>query len=102
MSDLSNSEAYKKALAHVIQHAEYREDIQMKIDYITQRKGDIAFCIGMLGSYAEANAMVSWFRDGDLIAFKQWCFIAAKLSRMEFQFDAIEWFPAYKHLYALL
>ena len=77
MSDLSNSEAYKKVLAHVIQHAEFGENTVSLIDYITQRKGDIAFCIGMLGSYAEANAMVSWFRDGDLIAFKQWCFIAA-------------------------
>lgn len=102
MSDLSNCEAFQKALAHVIQHAEFNENTVSLIDYITQRKGDIAFCTGMLGSYAEANAKVSWFRDGDLIAFKQWCFIAAKLSRMEFQFDAIEWFPAYKHLYALL
>lgn len=102
MLSVKNREAYQNALAHVIQHAEYREDIQVKIDYITQQKGDIAFCIGMLGNYAEANAMVSWFRDGDLIAFKQWCYIAAKLNRMVFQFDVIEWFPAYKHLYALL
>ncbi|MEG0407135.1 MAG: Imm49 family immunity protein [Acinetobacter sp.] len=102
MSDLKNNEALQKALAHVIQHAEYREDIQVKIDYITQQKGDIEFCTRRLRSYSEANAMVSWFRDGDLIAFKQWCYIAAKLNRMVIQFDPIEWFPAYEHLYALL
>ncbi|EXS30044.1 hypothetical protein J690_0725 [Acinetobacter sp. 742879] len=102
MSDLKNNEAFQKALAHVIQHAEFNENTVSLVDYITNNKGDVPFCIGMLGSYAEANAMVSWFRDKDLIAFKQWCFIAAKLNRMMFQFDAIEWFPAYKHLYALL
>ncbi|MCG6036394.1 immunity 49 family protein [Acinetobacter baumannii] len=102
MNTIKNKEAFQKALAHVIQHAEFRDGIQEKINYISQRKGDVAFCIGMLGSYAEANAMVSWFRNSDLIAFKQWCFIAAKLNRMVFQFDTIEWFPAYKHLYALL
>ncbi|MCU4378387.1 immunity 49 family protein [Acinetobacter haemolyticus] len=102
MSDLKNNEAIQKALAHVIQHAEFNENTVSLIDYITNNKGDVPFCIGMLGSYAEANAMVSWFRDSDLVAFKQWCFIAAKLNRMVFQFDVIEWFPAYKHLYALL
>ncbi|MDO7536800.1 Imm49 family immunity protein [Acinetobacter pittii] len=102
MSDLKNNEAFQNALAHVIQHAEFNENTVSLVDYITNNKGDVPFCIGMLGSYAEANAMVSWFRDKDLIAFKQWCFIAAKLNRMMFQFDTIEWFPAYKHLYALL
>ncbi|MEB3792585.1 Imm49 family immunity protein [Acinetobacter sp. IK40] len=102
MSDLKNNEAYQNALAHVIQHAEFNENTVSLIDYITNNKGDVPFCIGMLGSYAEANAVIAWFRDGDLIAFKQWCFIAAKLNRMVFQFDVIEWFPAYKHLYALL
>ncbi|EXB48757.1 Imm49 family immunity protein [Acinetobacter sp. 1000160] len=102
MSDLKNNEVFQKALAHVIQHAEFNENTVSLIDYITHNKGDVLFCTRMLGNYAEANAMVSWFRDDDLIAFKQWCFIAAKLKRMVFQFDPIDWFPAYEHLYALL
>jgi hypothetical protein len=102
MNSIKNNEAFQKALSHIIQHAEFRKDIQEKIGYISQQKGDVAFCIGRLRSYSEANAMVSWFRDNDLIGFKQWCYIAAKLNRMVIQFDPIGWFPAYEHLYALL
>lgn len=99
---VNHSEAYQKALAHVIQHAAFNEDITEFVDYVTNQKGNVVFCTRMLGNYAEANAMVSWFRDGDLATFKQWCYISAKLGRMIFQFDVMEWFPAYKHLYALL
>lgn len=84
---VNHSEAYQKALAHVIQHAEFNEDTIEFVDYVTNKKGNVVFCTRRLRSYAEANAMVSWFRDSDLIAFKQWCFIAAKLNRMVIQFD---------------
>lgn len=99
---VNHSKPYQKALAHVIQHAAFNEDTIEFVDYVTNQKGNVVFCTRRLRSYAEANAMVSWFRDSDLIAFKQWCYIAAKLDRMVFQFDVIEWFPAYKYLYALL
>ena len=60
MKEKKNNEAFQKALAHVIQHAEFNENIVSLVDYITNNKGDVPFCIGMLGSYAEANAMVSF------------------------------------------
>ena len=102
MQDITQTETYQKALAHVIGHARFREDVQRKIDYITQQKGDVKFCTMRLKSYAHANAIVAWFRDKDLIAFKQWCYIAAKLERMVFQFIPYEWFPAYKFFSPLL
>ena len=58
MNSIKNKEEYQKALAHVIQHAESNENTVNLIDYITNNKGDVPFCIGMLGSYAEANAIV--------------------------------------------
>lgn len=102
MNSIKNKEAFQKALAHVIQHAEFNEDIIDFVDCVSNQKGNIPFCIRRLRSYSEANAMVSLFRDNDLIGFKQWCYIAAKLNRMIIQFDPIGWFPAYEHFSAIL
>lgn len=102
MKDITQTETYQKVLAHTISHAEFDEGIQRKIDYITHQKGNVAFCTRMMNSYCHANAMVSWVRDKDLTAFKQWCYMAAKLERMVFQFEPYEWFPAYKFFSALL
>ena len=44
MKDITQTEVYQKALAHTIQKAKFREDIQRKIDYITHQKGDVCFC----------------------------------------------------------
>lgn len=79
MNSIKNKEAFQKALAHVVQHAEFNEDIVDFVECVSNQKGNIPFCIRRLRSYSEANAMVSWFRDNDLIGFKQWCYIAAKL-----------------------
>ncbi len=35
MNSIKNKEAYQKALAHVIQHAEFNENTVSLIDYIT-------------------------------------------------------------------
>ena len=102
MKDITQTEVYQKALAHTIQKAKFREDIQRKIDYITHQKGDVCFCTIMMSSYAEANAMVAWVRDKDLTAFKQWCYLSAKLERMVFQHEPFEWFPSYKFFSPLL
>ncbi len=102
MTDITKSETYQAALNHVIKNAEFRESIQIDIDYITQQKGNVYFCTGMMVNYAHANAIVSWFRDHNLIAFKEWCYIGAKLERMVFQHVPYEWFPAYKFFSPLL
>lgn len=102
MKDITQSEIYQKALAHAIQHASFHQDIASLIEYITENKGDVEFCTMRLRSYAHANAIVSWFRDKDLVVFKEWCYISAKLERMVFQFNPYEWFPAYKFFSPLL
>lgn len=102
MKDITQTETYQKALDHVVGHAKFREDIAGLIEYITENKGDVEFCIMRLRSYAHANAIVAWFRDKDLVAFKEWCYISAKLERMVFQFNPYEWFPAYKFFSPLL
>lgn len=102
MTDITQSETCQVALNHVIKNAEFEEGIQRKIDYITEQKGDVCFCTRRLKSYAHANAVVSWFRDHNLTAFKEWCYICAKLERMVFQHVPFEWFPAYKFFSPLL
>lgn len=102
MKDITKSETYQKALAHIIGHATFREDVQRPIDYIIQKKGDVKFCIGMVNSYTYANAMVSWVRDKDLTKFKEWGYLSAKLRRMQFQFSPYSWYPAYEFFFPLL
>lgn len=95
MNDITRTEIYQKALAHTIQHANAHKDALEYVEYITEKKGNVYFCTGMLANYTYANAIVSWFRDHNLTAFKEWCYICAKLERMLFQHEPYRWFPAY-------
>lgn len=95
-------DSVQRGLQHVGQHAQEDESISRKLSYINNNEGSRKNCIAGLESYTEANCMMSWFRNHDLLAFKQWAYMAAKLNRMVIQYKPYDWFPAYEHLYALL
>ncbi|MCS4300149.1 MULTISPECIES: Imm49 family immunity protein [Acinetobacter] len=97
-----DSIVYQKALNHVIQHSTYDESVEYGINLILAGKGNKAGCLRSLRGYAEANAIVAWFRDNDLLKFKEWSFIEAKLKRMVLQCNPNEWFPAYEFFHAIL
>lgn len=92
----------QRGLQHVGGHAQEAEDMGERIQRIVEKTGNFVFSIRMMTNYAEANCMMSWFRDHDLVTFKQWAYVAAKLNRMVIQYNPKGWFPAYEHLYALL
>ncbi len=94
--------AFQKALNHTMQHGKLDEAVFRKIHLIENNEGSRINCLLGLNSYAEANAIVAWFRDEDLTKFKEWSYLSAKLQRLEFQCNPIVWFAAYKLFYALL
>lgn len=102
MKDITKSEAYQKALEHIIKHATFREEIAEDILYIEEKKRNFEFSIRELRRYSFSNAMVSWFRDKDLTRFKEWNYLSAKLERMVIQFEPLAWFPAYRLFSPLL
>ncbi|ONG37174.1 hypothetical protein BKE30_15095 [Alkanindiges hydrocarboniclasticus] len=101
-STFNYESSLQRGLEHVSGHAQAIDDLAENIEYFIEKKGNYIFCLKMIKAYTEANCMMSWFRDHDLLAFKQWAYMAAKLNRMVIQYKPYDWFPAYEHLYALL
>lgn len=61
-----------------------------ELDRIATGRGNVDFCVSLRGAHFFAAALVSWFRDRDLLAFKQACYAAAKVDRIRQQ--ASPWF----------
>lgn len=95
-------DSVQRGLQHVGQHAQEDESNKRALYFLNTNQGSRDGCLRTQKLLSEANCMMSWFRDHDLLAFKQWAYVAAKLNRMVIQYNPTGWFPAYEHLYALL
>jgi hypothetical protein len=89
-------------LHHVGGHAQEDETNEGALYFLKTNQGSRDGCLRTQALLSEAKCMMAWFQDHDLIHFKQWAYIAAKLNRMVIQLNPTGWFPAYEHLYALL
>jgi Immunity protein 49 len=96
-------ESAKQGLGHVLKHFEYLSTQTEKLsDMVAYSKGNPYACLLGLKSHASAAALISWFREHSLTAFKQWSYVAARLERIAFQYDPKRWYPAYLLLMPLL
>lgn len=103
MKMMEYAEFTKQGLEHVEKHQQFLNGEQSKlVDMIENNKGSRSGCLLSLLSHAKATALVSWFKDQDLVKFKQWSYVSAKLERMKFQMEPGVWYPAYLLLMPLL
>ncbi|WP_211468423.1 Imm49 family immunity protein [Collimonas silvisoli] len=80
------AEKASKRLAHVKSHLEGGySDIQTTVQFILQSSGNPRACAMSLSAHAQAGAMLAWFQDHDLLAMRQWCYVAAKLDQFYYQ-----------------
>lgn len=101
-SKFNHESSLPRGLSHVAAHSIEDEGNKEAVSYLNTGQGSRRGCLGNLRRLSEAKCMIAWFQDHDLIHFKQWAYIAAKLNRMVIQLNPTGWFPAYEHLYALL
>lgn len=75
-------------LSHVEGHldSDIRDEAKL-VELIRTKSGSPKHCMILLAGQAQAAAMVAWFRDGNLIAFKQAAFASAKIDRVVRQCD---------------
>jgi hypothetical protein len=79
-------DSLKKGLAHVGSHLEgHQERLVGRLNHIRNNSGDPEACKRALQSHAETASLISWFQDKNLVACKQWAYVAAKLRRMIYQ-----------------
>jgi hypothetical protein len=100
MATQTYEETRSAGIEHLLGQLQY--DPSHAIELLNNGHGSRIGCLGNLASFAKAKSLLAWFGDGDLQVHKQWAYVEAKLHRMIFQIEPGEWFPAYKHLYALL
>ena len=80
---------FKTGMEHVVGHLQSHMDREeIRLEFIRTGQGDPDACKSGLKSQAIASALVSWFRDRDLHAFKQACYVAAKIDRIRWQKSA--------------
>lgn len=78
-------------LTHVREHLQSHIERQdTRLDLIRSSQGNPDACMSGLTAQAVAAALVAWFVDNDLPAFKQACYVAAKIDRIRQQNSA--WF----------
>jgi hypothetical protein len=73
------AEAASKRIAHVQSHLEGG----YAVDHLLRNTGKPA-CVTSLASHAQASAMHAWFAHRDLEAMRQWCYVAARLTRKKY------------------
>jgi len=93
----------KQGLECVEKHQLFLNTEQAKlVEMIKSNRGSRSGCLLSLLRHANATALVSWFKERDLVTFKQWSYVSAKLERMKFQMEPGTWYPAYLLLMPLL
>lgn len=77
-----------KRIEHIRNHLDGRaEDIERKVNFITQNVGDPVACAMGLSSHAMASAMYAWFSENDLQSMKQWWYVSAKLDQFHYRIE---------------
>ena len=97
-----------------MKYSDHERSVEKGIEHVGERRADRAIellnsnlgsregCLSNVLMHAEAQCLMAWFKRKDLKEHKQWAYVAAKTQRMIFQIEPWRWFPAFKHLYALL
>jgi hypothetical protein len=60
--------------------------------------GDPVGCLMSLASHAKVNAMLSWFKDRDIEAFRQWSYLSGKLRQKWYQVEIDTINPGLKNI----
>ena len=74
-------------LAHIAKHLDLEDSIERKVYNIVHNVGNPIACALGLSSHAKAKAMYAWFKDRDIEAFRQWCYVAAKLDQLWYRLE---------------
>lgn len=94
----------EKGLAHVGPMAatgsNTERGVAQAIALLDASRGNPWACIAEVARYLSCKALVAWYRDHDLTAFRQHAYGAAKAEWMCFQYD--ELYPAFTPLWFLL
>jgi len=78
----SYSESVEAGLRHVGGHTKVLEDRAPEdhpLTFIEEERGSRDGCLGQLEMLHRARAILAWFGDHDLDAFKHECYVASKL-----------------------
>lgn len=76
------SEKTEKQLAHVAERRDFDISSGMLdqcLRNIANNSGNFGGCLRALMSHSEASALAAWFEAGDILSFKQWAYVRAKL-----------------------
>lgn len=77
-------------------------NVEACLRHIANGTGDPYSCKAELQEFALVKAMLAWFLNHDLVAFKQWCFVSAKLLRMLYQERPKNYYMTSAHLVHLM
>lgn len=77
-------------------------NVEACLRHIANRTGDPYACKAELQEFALVKAMLAWFLNQDLVAFKQWCFVSAKLLRSLYQERPKNYYMTSAHLVHLM
>lgn len=103
MGKTDNSKDLQAGIAHVQAHQQVLSDnLELFLKHVQNGTGDVYSCLLSLRSHAAASSLVAWFVNRDLGLFKQWSYVEGKLSRILFQQQPRNWYPAYLLLAPLL
>lgn len=99
---MANTQSHKQGLKHLNLVLRDEIDVAACLREIASGRVDIGICLRELMCHAKAQALLVWFRDGDLAGLKNWAYVAAKLRCLMFQHQPYDSFHVYDHLMPLV
>lgn len=102
MADHAYSIAAAKRIAHIRAHLDKGfTNLDRAVSNVATGAGSPRGSAMTLSRHAMAKAMNSWFEEGDLQSMRQWCYVAARLGMLIYQFETDTSGPGGKTLHLI-